>query len=115
MAYVLGEEVDEEIQSALTCDQGDSETKNGEIKRLFKNHKKIVVKHLNRKWGVFFLENYISQKIIPRGLRDSIIPTEHLHTVTFIPKWKELCISHGIELMKLIVEEEKLQLINLKT
>lgn len=41
MAYVLGEEVDVDIKAALTNDQGGSETKDGEIKRFFKNKKKV--------------------------------------------------------------------------
>lgn len=70
---------------------------------------------LNHKWDVSFLENYITQKIIPRALRDRVIPAEQLHNDKCIPKLKELCISHGIDLMRLIVEEEMAQLEDLKT
>lgn len=60
------------------------------------------------------LETYISHKIVPRGLRDRTIPAEHLHTESFLPKWKELCINHDLAVMRLIVEEEKAQLINIQ-
>lgn len=47
MAYVLGDKVDVEIKSALFNDQSANEAKDDEIKRLFKNHKKLLIKHLN--------------------------------------------------------------------
>lgn len=43
-------------------------------------------------------------------MRDKTIPAEHLHTDSFLPKWKELCINHGLAVMGLIVDEEKTQL-----
>lgn len=60
------------------------------------------------------LETYISHKIVPRGLRDRTMPAEHLHTESFLPKWKKLCINHGLAVMRLIVEEEKAQLITIQ-
>lgn len=56
------------------------------------------------------LETYITHRIVPRGLREKTIPAEHLHTDSFLPKWKELCINHELAVMRLIVEEENIQL-----
>lgn len=61
------------------------------------------------------LETYIAHKIVPRGLRDRTIPAEHLHTESFLPKWKELCINHGLAVMGLIVKEVKAQLVDIQT
>lgn len=66
------------------------------------------------KWDVSSLETYISHRIVLRGLRDRIIPAEHLHTDRFLTKWKELCLNHSIAVMELIVKEEKTQLISIQ-
>lgn len=58
--------------------------------------------------------NNYEHKIIPRGLGDRIIPAEHLHTDRFLPKWKELCINRGLAVMGLKVEEERIQLAEIK-
>lgn len=42
------------------------------------------------------------------------MPAAHLHTKNFLEKWQKECIGHGIEVMKLIVEEEKDQLCTLQ-
>lgn len=111
MAFVLGEDIDQEIRVAFQSDTPHTLDQDDEIKNKFKEHKIFLLKHLNRKWDVSSLETYISQRIIPRGLRDRIV---HLHTDTFLPKWKELCIDHGLAVMGLIVQEEKLQLISIQ-
>lgn len=53
--------------------------------------------------------------MIPRGLRESVIPAQHLQTEQFLLKWKELCIDHGINIMQTTIEEEKRQLVELET
>lgn len=113
MAFALGEEIDQEIKEAFEKDSSQLLNREEEIRSGFKEHKKLLTKHLNRKWDVSFLETYIQQKIVPRGLRDRTIPAEHLQNDRFLPKWKELCINHGIAVMALIVEEERLQLVEL--
>lgn len=110
MAFVLGEDIDQEINQAFKKDSVSILSQEEEIKSRFKDHKKLLIKHLNRKWDICFLETYIANKIVPRGLRDKTIPAEHLHSPGFLEKWKELCINHGISVMKIIVEEEKIQL-----
>lgn len=76
--------------------------------------KKLINKSLNRKWDALSLESYIQSGIIPRGLRERVVPAAHLHTENFLSKWKAECIKHGLEVMRLIVEEEKDQLISLQ-
>lgn len=111
MAFVLGEDIDQEIRVAFQSDTPHTLDQDDEIKNKFKEHNFFLLKHLNRKWDVSSLETYISQQIIPRGLRDRIV---HLHTDTFLPKWEELCIDHSLAVMGLIVQEEKLQLISIQ-
>lgn len=42
-------------------------------------------------------------------------PAEHLQNKSFLTKWKQTCINHGLEVMKLIIQEEKLQLSEIQT
>lgn len=49
----------------------------------------------------FFGELHLPEDYPSRDNRDRVIPAEHLHNDRFIPKWKELCNLHGIDLMKL--------------
>lgn len=114
MAFMLGEDIDLEIKTAFQSDTPQATKQEDEIRNKFREHKKLLIKHLNRKWDVTSLETYITHRIVPRGLRDRTIPAEHLHTENFLPKWKELCINHGLAVMGLIVEEEKAQLIDIK-
>lgn len=51
----------------------------------------------------------------PSGLKERVVPVAHLQTETFLKKWEKQCIDHGLEIMKLIVEEEKDQLALLQT
>lgn len=111
MTFVPGEEFDEEIRA--TFDEGTPGAElqaQDDIKFLFKEHKKLIIKSLNRKWDILSLESYIQRGIIPRGLRERVVPSAHLHMDSFFSKWKAECIKHGLEAMKLIVEEEKEQL-----
>lgn len=105
----MGDDIDLEIQQAFRSDTSQDE----ETKTRFKEHKKLLIGHLNRKWNVSFLETYICQKIVPRGLRDKVIPAEHLHNGRFLDKWKALCIDHGISVIQWF--QEKLQLDELTT
>lgn len=88
MAFTLGEDIDQEIREAFEKDSSQLLNKDDEIRNGFKEHKKLLTKHLNRKWDVSFLETYIQHKIVPRGLRDRTIPAEHLQNQRFLPKWK---------------------------
>lgn len=45
-------------------------TDNDLIKGLFKQHKKLTVKFLNRKWDISSLESYVSNRMILQGLRE---------------------------------------------
>lgn len=49
-----------------------------------------------------------------RGLRERVIPAQHLQTEPFLSKWKKLCVEHGLGFMRVIIEEEKRQLVELK-
>lgn len=107
---MLGDDIDQEIRTTFQSDTPQTFNQDDEIRNKFKEHKKLLIRHLNRKWDVSSLETYISHRIVPRVLRDRTIPAEHLHTDRLLPKWKELCINHGLAVMRLIVDEEKIQL-----
>lgn len=115
MAFIPGEEFDEEIKTTFDLDSAGAEPPaHDEIRPLLKQHKKLIITLLNRKWHILSLESYINKGIISRGLRERIMPAANLHTERFLEKWKKQCISHGLEVMRLIVEEERQQLANLQ-
>lgn len=84
------------------------------LKKRFKEHKKLTIKYLNRKWDISSLESHIKFGVIPRGLRERVVPVEHLHTPRIMEKSKAKCIEHGLSIIQLIVDEEKIQLDELK-
>lgn len=102
MVFVLGDDIDEEIRGAFSKDAHIILNDEEEIRSRFKEHKNLLTRHLNRKCNVSFLESYVQHKIIPRGLRDKVVPVEHLHNDYFLEKWKTLCIKHGLAVMQLI-------------
>lgn len=69
-----------------------------------------MITFFNHKWDIASLKSHISNKIIPRGLREWVVPAAHLHTPSFLEVWKEECLNRGLTLMKLIVAEEEAQL-----
>lgn len=110
MAYMINHDLDVEINTAFDVGMDNCETEREPIRKLFKHHKKLVIKFLNRKWDISSLKSHISKQIIPRGLRERVIPAEHLHTPRFLSAWKTECLNRGLSLLKLIVDEEEAQL-----
>lgn len=83
---MIGNEFYDEIKAAFNLETVDTELQEpSNIKPLFKEHKERVV------------------------------PATHLQTERFLDKWRKKFIDHGLEVMRLIVEEEKLQLETLQT
>lgn len=110
MAYKICDSINNEIESAFDRDLETPDVGNEPIKKLLKNHKKLTIKILNRKWDIASLQSHVTQRVIPRGLRERVVPAQHLHTPRFLEAWKKICIDRGIELMKLIIQEEQSQL-----
>lgn len=50
MAFMLGEDIDCEIRTAFQSDTPQTFNQDDEIRNKFKEHKKLLIKHLNRKW-----------------------------------------------------------------
>lgn len=115
MVYLLNEEIDLEIETAFSCDSTVTCGGGDDIlKGLLKNHKKLTIKFLNRKWDISSLKSHIENKIIPRGLRERVIPAGHLHTPRFLELWKQSCLEWGLAILNMIVEEEQIQLEEIK-
>lgn len=115
MAYLLDEKFDLEIQAEFSIDQTVHTTGDDTLKKLLKNHKKLTIKYLNRKWDISTLKSHIEHKVIPRGLRERVVPAAHLHSTRFLDIWRKSCIDRGLEVMRLIVEEELAQLSEIQT
>lgn len=114
MAYLIAEDIDLEIQSAFSCDTPVPQSSDDNLKKLLKNHKKLTIKFLNRKWDISSLKSHIEHKFIPRGLREKVIPAGHLHTPRFLEVWKNSCLDRGLAILQMIVDEEQTQLDEIK-
>lgn len=82
----------------------------GNFRQLFRKHGNPTMKLLKRTFNIISLEAYVEAKLIPQGLRESVIPAEYLHNDRFLNIWKEEEVKHGLYLIGLIIEEERIQL-----
>lgn len=56
MAFVIGNEFNAKIRATFDCETSEIESPEGdEVKLLFKEHKRLVIKSLNRKWNILSL------------------------------------------------------------
>ncbi|XP_068114979.1 uncharacterized protein [Hyperolius riggenbachi] len=110
------DDINLDIESTFKLNDIDSTTVNAdqEIKQLCRQHRKLTLKHLRRKWNISTLESYREARVLPWGIREKIIPAEHLRNDRFLPKWKAASIAHGFVVLGLIIEEEKIQLTEIR-
>lgn len=107
MAYMIDVNIDHEIQTAFSRDGDTLDIEKEPLKKLFRYYKKLTIKFLTRKWDISSLNSHISNKVIPRDLREKVVPAEHNR---FMQIWKEECVNRGLNVMQLIVAEEEKQL-----
>ncbi|OCT83472.1 hypothetical protein XELAEV_18026014mg [Xenopus laevis] len=79
---------------------------------LFKNLEKQMSHELLVCWDILTLEKYISSKWIPRGLRIKKFPTFAKDDMDFANKWNNVLTKCSMELMGLIIEYKKHDLLN---
>ena len=110
MAFCIDSGIEKEIRAVFNKDEQIIPKRQNEFRQLFRKHSNLTIKHLKRKWNIISLEAYIESNMIPRGLRERIMPADHLHNERFLKKWTEESVKHGLHMIGLIVEEEKIQL-----
>ncbi|XP_069591429.1 uncharacterized protein [Ranitomeya imitator] len=69
-----------------------------------KNYKNIVHRKIKIWWTKITLENYVSQQIIPRGLRVHLFPTFNLDDESLKERWIKAANMCSFEFMKIIIE-----------
>lgn len=79
---------------------------NSTFKDLNERYKQKIKSWREIKW----LENYIKNKIVPRGLRIGILPAPRVRSPTFNKKWEEEVTNSSMHLMNLLLEEERINL-----
>lgn len=114
MAFRIVDGVGQEMRAAFCREEHNVSKCQAELNQLFRKHGNLTMKHLKRKWNIISMEAYIEAKLIPQGLRERVIPAEHLHNDRFLKIWTEEWIKHGLHSIGLIIEEEKIQLQKLK-
>ncbi|XP_056407823.1 uncharacterized protein LOC130303808 [Hyla sarda] len=58
-------------------------------------------------WEVQSLDNYISNRIVPKGLRIAISPALRSRTPTLMSKWEKEATESSLRFMNLLLEEER--------
>lgn len=115
MAFRIVDGVGQEMRAAFCREEHNVSKCQAELNQLFRKHGNLTMKHLKRKWNIIALEAYLQAQMIPRGLRERIVPADHLHNDRFLKIWAEESVKHGLHMIGLIVEEEKTQLQELET
>lgn len=83
------------------------------FKIAFKELNRLYKEHLASWWEVQSLDNYIRQGIVPRGLRISVTPVQKQRSPGFTTRWEQLATKSSLQLMTLLLEEERLNLTSL--
>lgn len=66
MAYMIDPHLDHEIDTAFMAGGEDFGIEKEPMKKLFKQHKKLMIKFLNHKWDISSLKSHVSNRVIPR-------------------------------------------------
>ncbi|XP_069614924.1 uncharacterized protein [Ranitomeya imitator] len=66
--------------------------------------KAMLLKRSRLWWNRMFLEKYIRNKMVPRGLRVRILPSFPIDDNAFITQWEEACTLCSTTLMQLLVD-----------
>ncbi|KAM4017383.1 uncharacterized protein ACNLHF_007006 isoform 1-T3 [Anomaloglossus baeobatrachus] len=98
----------DEVFSERTS-EGLGNTKNN-LKNIFSDLLLAYKLNIKSWWEVQSLEQYIKQKIVPRGLRVNLVPAERSRTENLLKRWEEELTNSSIRLMTILVDEEKVTL-----
>lgn len=79
------------------------------LRDLMSNMEKLRNKQLCVWWDANTLHSYIAKNMIPRGLRIKKVPSAK-YSEDFIVKWNEILSECSLNLMRLLVEQEKTML-----
>ncbi|XP_069588304.1 uncharacterized protein [Ranitomeya imitator] len=71
---------------------------------MMKQYKNCIHKKTKIWWTKTTLENYVSQKIIPRGLRVQLYPTFDLGEQHLIDRWMTAASACSLEFLQIIIE-----------
>ncbi|KAM4034779.1 uncharacterized protein ACNLHF_021470 [Anomaloglossus baeobatrachus] len=84
--------------------------KTADNKECMRQHKNLLHKKVKLWWNKTSLNNYYSQKIIPRGLRIQVYPSFDLHNETLIERWKKAAETCSLEFIQIIIDNNLLSL-----
>lgn len=79
---------------------------NKKLERLMLNESRIW-------WDQNTLQTYLERRIVPRGLRLKKVPT-FVYSEDFLSKWNELLSDCSLKIIELIVQAEKMRLIEIE-
>lgn len=81
----------------------------------FRELTRIYKEHTSAWWEVQSLNSYITNNIVPRGLRITLAPANRCRNPTFMANWEREATCSSIKFMHLLLEEEKTRLTSLDT
>ncbi|CAJ0921398.1 unnamed protein product [Ranitomeya imitator] len=80
-----------------------------------KKYKNTVHRKIKIWWTKTTLENYVSQQIVPRGLRVHLFPTFNLDDESLKERWMKAANACSVEFMKIIIENNTNTLKSIET
>ncbi|XP_075719837.1 uncharacterized protein LOC142760524 [Rhinoderma darwinii] len=84
-------------------------TQGASLKSTFKNLTRLHKDYTRSWWEIQSLENYLKNKIVPRGLRVPIVPASRLKTSNIKERWEQEITGSSLRFMQILVEEEIIQ------
>lgn len=76
-------------------------------KLAFKNLLAVYKDYTTSWWEVQSLDNYIKHKIVPRGLRITLQPSERARSETLLTQWEKEATESSLRFMKILFIEEQ--------
>ncbi|XP_044130662.1 coagulation factor XIII B chain-like, partial [Bufo gargarizans] len=85
------------------------------FKAAFKDLTKIYKEQISSWWEIQSIENYLKNKIGPRGLRITLTPAARCRSASLISKWEDEATKSSLRFMHLLHKEEKANLVKLES
>lgn len=80
----------------------------------FRELTRVYKEQISSWWEVQSLDNYIKNNIVPRGLRITLTPAQKNRNPSFFTKWEKEATDSSVRFMRLLLEDEKVNLATLE-
>lgn len=95
------------VQAAHVFSTDNLPLNQSDVHSAFKGVQKTYSQYIKAWWEITSLETYVQQKIIYRGLRINLNPTNHLDNTEFIQGWQSILTSSSLKLLDYLLGWER--------